>query len=175
MHNYTIWQRRLPIVIASLMLGACSVGPDYVKPTVETPAAYKEGEGWKQAQPADTLLKPKWWELFNDTDLNRLEEQVTISNQNIALAAANYRQARALVEGAKAAYYPSLTVGASATRALGSANAGRSQGPRVPPSRTSCCRSISPGKSMSGGASAVRSRRARPDYRQVSPIWRQRS
>jgi NodT family efflux transporter outer membrane factor (OMF) lipoprotein len=126
MNNYTIRHQRLLIVVASLLLSACSVGPDYVKPTVETPAAYREAEGWKQAQPADTLLKTKWWELFNDPDLNRLEEQVAISNQNIALASAQYRQARALVEGAKAAYYPSLTVGASATRSFGSANAGRS-------------------------------------------------
>ncbi len=128
MNNSTIRRHRLLIVVASLMLGACSVGPDYVKPTVEAPVAYKEGEGWKQAQPADTLIKTKWWELFGDPDLNRLEEQVAISNQNVALSATRYRQARALVEGAKAAYYPSLTVGASATRALGSANAGRGQG-----------------------------------------------
>ncbi len=128
MNNSTIRHHRLLIVVASLILGACSVGPDYVKPTVEAPVAYKEGEGWKQAQPADTLIKTKWWELFGDPDLNRLEEQVAISNQNVALSAARYRQAHALVEGAKAAYYPSLTVGASATRALGSANAGRGQG-----------------------------------------------
>jgi NodT family efflux transporter outer membrane factor (OMF) lipoprotein len=95
---------------------------------VETPAAYKESAGWKQADPADTQLKSKWWELFNDPELNALEEQVVISNQNIALAAAHYRQARAIVEGAKSAYYPSLTVGASATRSLGSANAGRGSG-----------------------------------------------
>ena len=128
MFNSITGHQRLLIVVVSLILGACSVGPDYVKPTVETPAAYKESEGWKQAQPGDTLLKTKWWELFNDPDLNRLEEQVAISNQNIAQAAARFRQARALVEGAKAAYYPSLTAGASATRSLGSANAGRGSG-----------------------------------------------
>jgi NodT family efflux transporter outer membrane factor (OMF) lipoprotein len=128
MFNSITGHKSLLIVVASLILGACSVGPNYVKPTVETPAAYKESEGWKQAQPADTLLKTKWWELFNDPDLNRLEEQVAISNQNVAQAAARFRQARALVEGAKAAYYPSLTAGASATRSLGSANAGQGQG-----------------------------------------------
>ena len=128
MNNYTIGQHGLMIVVVSLILGACSVGPDYVKPTVETPAAYKEGNGWKQAQPGDTLLKTKWWELFNDADLNRLEEQVVISNQNIAVAAAQFRQARALVEAAKAGYYPSVTVGASATRSLGSVNAGLGTG-----------------------------------------------
>jgi NodT family efflux transporter outer membrane factor (OMF) lipoprotein len=128
MFNSITGHKSLLIVVASLILGACSVGPDYVKPTVETPAAYKEGNGWKTAQPGDTLLKTKWWELFNDPDLNRLEEQIAISNQNVAQAAARFRQARALVEGAKAAYYPSLTVGASATRSMASANAGRSLG-----------------------------------------------
>ena len=118
----------LLIGVASFLLGACSVGPDYIKPTMETPAAFKEGDGWKTAQPGDTHLTAKWWELFGDSDLNRLEEQVAISNQNVALAAARYRQARAIVEGAKSAYYPSLTAGASATRSSGSTNAGRSQG-----------------------------------------------
>ncbi len=117
----------LTTLVASFMISACSVGPDYVKPTVETPAAFKEGDGWKQAQPADTLLKAKWWELFNDSDLNRLEEQVSVSNQNIALAAARFHQARALVEVAKSAYYPSMSVGASGTRSLGATNAGRGQ------------------------------------------------
>lgn len=107
---------RLLIFCVSTLLGACSVGPDYVRPTVETPASYKESAGWKQAQPGDTLLKTTWWELFGDPDLNRLEEQVVISNQNIALAAAQYRQARALAEGSRAALYPAVTVGASATR-----------------------------------------------------------
>ena len=120
--------KSLLIVVASFLLGACSVGPDYIKPTVETPAAFKEGDGWKTAQPGDTHLTAKWWELFGDPDLNRLEEQVAISNQNVALAAARYRQARAIVEGAKSAYYPSLTAGASATRSSGSTNAGRNQG-----------------------------------------------
>ena len=128
MFNSTTGYHRLLILVASSMLGACAVGPDYVRPAVETPAAYKEAAGWKQAQPADTLLTTKWWELFNDPELNRLEEQVAISNQNIALAAAQYRQARALVEGSRSALYPALTIGASATRSQASANVGRSQG-----------------------------------------------
>jgi NodT family efflux transporter outer membrane factor (OMF) lipoprotein len=119
---------RLLVLVASAMLGACTVGPNYVRPAVETPAAYKESAGWKQAQPADTQLGTKWWELFSDPELNRLEEQVIISNQNIALAASQYRQARALLEGSRSALYPSLTVGASGTRSQGSANAGRGQG-----------------------------------------------
>lgn len=123
----TTAQYRLLVLVASAMLGACTVGPNYVRPAVETPAVYKEAAGWKQAQPADTLLTTKWWGLFSDPELNRLEEQVVISNQNIALAAAQFRQARALVEGSRSALYPTLTVGASGTRSEGSANAGRGQ------------------------------------------------
>jgi NodT family efflux transporter outer membrane factor (OMF) lipoprotein len=131
MCNTLLKQRCLVVLIVSLFLGACSVGPNYVKPTVETPLTFKETKGWKLAQPDDTLLSTKWWELFNDPDLNRLEEQVAVSNQNIAVAAARYRQARALVEGAQSAYYPSLSVGASATRSLVSTSAGRgTNGPK---------------------------------------------
>jgi NodT family efflux transporter outer membrane factor (OMF) lipoprotein len=125
MCNYLIKTRCLTVLFVSLLLGACSVGPDYVKPTVETPPAFKEAEGWKIAQPGDTQLSAQWWELFNDADLNRLVEQVAVSNQNIALSAARYRQARALVKGAKSAYYPTVSVGASATRSVVSGNTGR--------------------------------------------------
>ena len=128
MVNITTGRHHLLILVASLMLGACTVGPDYVRPTVETPAAYKEDTGWKQAQPGDTLLRTTWWELFNDPELNRLEGQVAISNQNIVLAEAQYRQARALVEGNRSALYPTLTVGASGTRSQSSSNMGRGQG-----------------------------------------------
>jgi NodT family efflux transporter outer membrane factor (OMF) lipoprotein len=118
----------LPVLVFSFLLGACSVGPDYVRPTLEAPPAFKESGGWKPAQPGDTKLTTNWWELFNDPDLNRLEEQVLISNQNIALASAQYRQARAVLEGSRAALYPALTLGSSATRSQVSANSGRGQG-----------------------------------------------
>ena len=115
------------VAFYAMVLAACTVGPEYVKPTVAIPLSYKEAAGWKQAQPADTSLTTTWWKLFNDPQLSRLEEQVVISNQNIALAEAQFRQARALVEGSKAALYPSLTIGASATRSQGSGNLGRTQ------------------------------------------------
>ncbi|HEY3309949.1 MAG TPA: efflux transporter outer membrane subunit [Desulfuromonadaceae bacterium] len=111
-----------------ILLPACSVGPDYVKPTVEIPSAFKEGLGWKVAQPGDAALTEKWWQLFNDTTLDNLEEQVNISNLNIVVAEAQFRQARALVEASRSAFYPTLTIGAAASRAQGSANTGRGQG-----------------------------------------------
>jgi NodT family efflux transporter outer membrane factor (OMF) lipoprotein len=104
------------VLVLPLLLAACAVGPDYVKPATETPAAFKEQAGWKIAQPADTQIPAKWWELYNDPLLNSLEEQVNISNQTIAQAEAQYRQARALVQGAQASYYPTVSAGASHTR-----------------------------------------------------------
>ena len=98
------------------ILSACTVGPDYVKPTVETPAGYKEMSGWKVAQPRDDVIRGPWWEMFEDPLLNRLEGEVDISNQNLVVAEAQFRQARALVQAARSGYFPTVTAGASLTR-----------------------------------------------------------
>ena len=103
---------------APLLLLGCTVGPDYVRPDVETPAAFKEG--WKQAEPRDHENRGKWWEAFRDPLLNGLQEQVDISNQNLAKAEAQFRQASALVESARAAYFPTVTGGVSTTRSRSS-------------------------------------------------------
>ena len=113
----------LPILTGMLALfTACTVGPNYVRPTTEIPGAYKEMEGWKVAQPKDHLTRGAWWEIFNDPQLNALEEHVNISNQSLKVAEAQFRQARALVQVARAAYFPTVTVGASFTRARVSPN-----------------------------------------------------
>jgi NodT family efflux transporter outer membrane factor (OMF) lipoprotein len=109
-------------VLAATLLGACTVGPDYVRPSTETPPAYKEMEGWKAAQPSDHVLRGNWWESFNDPLLDGLVKQVSISNQNLAQAEAQYRQARALVQSARSSYLPILSAGASADRSRSSAN-----------------------------------------------------
>src|SRR5262245_2919186 len=100
-------------IVMLLFLASCTVGPNYVKPTVEVPGAYRENAGWQVAQPQDATLRGNWWEMFNEPQLNAFEEQVDISNQNVALAEAQYRQARALVQQARAAYFPTVTIGAS--------------------------------------------------------------
>ena len=104
----------------------CSVGPDYVRPPAETPLTYKENAGWKVAQPRDELPRGKWWEIYNDPQLNALEEQVDISNQNIVAAEANFRQALALIRVAQAAYFPTVTGGPSWSRFKRSENLGSS-------------------------------------------------
>ena len=103
-------------VAVCTLLGACAVGPDYVKPDTAAPMAYKENRDWKVAQPNDRADRGKWWEVFGDAQLNALAEQVEISNQTVIAAAAQYQQARALVESARAAYFPTLGLNAAATR-----------------------------------------------------------
>jgi NodT family efflux transporter outer membrane factor (OMF) lipoprotein len=119
------WQRVLLAVWLLASVTSCTVGPDYVRPVTEVPASYKEIEGWKVAVPKDDILKDAWWELFGDPQLNALEVQVIIANQNVLVAEAQFRQARALVQSARAGYFPTLTVGASATRLATSENLGK--------------------------------------------------
>jgi len=88
----------LPGVLSALtvlQLSGCTVGPKYRTPTMETPAAYKEVGDWKPAQPNDQNLGGSWWEIFQDPQLNALEQQVDVSNQNLKAAEAQYTQARA--------------------------------------------------------------------------------
>jgi len=102
-------------VASALLLAACVVGPKYVRPSVQTPPAFKEAgtadstSAWKLAQPSDDANRGRWWEVFNDPDLNGLEEKSSVSNQNIAAAAANFAAARALVREARSQYFPTVT------------------------------------------------------------------
>jgi NodT family efflux transporter outer membrane factor (OMF) lipoprotein len=104
------------IICAIAGLFGCSVGPNYVRPPTETPSAYKEAQGWKQAEPRDARPRGNWWEAFNDPQLNALVTQVAITNQTIKAAEARVRQARALTQTARAAFFPIVTANASATR-----------------------------------------------------------
>jgi NodT family efflux transporter outer membrane factor (OMF) lipoprotein len=107
------------------------VGPKYHTPTVDTPGAYKgltsadfpNTDGWKVAQPKDDALRGKWWEIFNEPELNALEEKVNVSNQNIAAAAASFFAARALVKQARAQLFPTVSTNPSITLQRPSANA----------------------------------------------------
>jgi NodT family efflux transporter outer membrane factor (OMF) lipoprotein len=111
------------ILLPALIFGGCTVGPKYQRPTAQAPAAYKEltpadfskTDGWKVAQPQDNVLHGNWWTMFNDPQLNALEEQVNVSNQNVQSAIASYMAARALVKEARSQYYPTVTVGPSIT------------------------------------------------------------
>ena len=121
---------RLIIVAAILsLISACAVGPDYVKSTVPVPESYKENKEWKMAEPKDDMPHGPWWEIFNDPKLNSFEEQVKISNQNIAMAEAQFRQANAMVQAAASSYFPTITANPAATRSLRSSNVVQSTTP----------------------------------------------
>lgn len=126
------FNRTLQAAIAgACLLSACTVGPDYVKPTMDVPAAFKEQQGWKTAQPSDELPRGKWWEIFGDSELNQLLEQVEVSNQNLLAVEAQYRQAQALAQQAGAALYPDINGGLSATRTRPSASNTSNFNPRI--------------------------------------------
>jgi NodT family efflux transporter outer membrane factor (OMF) lipoprotein len=97
-------------------LAACNVGPDYERPPVAAPAAFKEQGGWQPASPRDELKRGPWWEMFGDPQLTELAQQVADANLDVAVAAARFRSARALVHEARAGWMPTVTAGASATR-----------------------------------------------------------
>ncbi len=122
------------MAVCLLLAAGCTVGPDYVRPTAVAtmPATFKEQEGWKLAQPGDGSLGARWWELYHDPVLNSLEAQVAISNLTIATAEAQFRQARALVQSARAGYYPTLSIGAAAARSQKSGNLGAAKGTTSP-------------------------------------------
>lgn len=109
--------RPLVIAIAALALSACSVGPDYVKPKMDMPAAFKEAGQWKPAANEPAPADATWWKVLDDPVLDQLEAQVDVSNQNLKAAEAQYRAARATVEGARAGYFPTVTGSLSKTRA----------------------------------------------------------
>jgi NodT family efflux transporter outer membrane factor (OMF) lipoprotein len=108
-------------LIALLLFKACDKAPKYAKPGVATPPAFKEispdmfkeTKDWKFARPNDAEIRGKWWEMFGDAKLSALEEQVNISNQNIAAADANFRAARALIRESRADYFPTVTTSPS--------------------------------------------------------------
>jgi NodT family efflux transporter outer membrane factor (OMF) lipoprotein len=98
--------------LSLLVCTGCTIGPKYQRPAIAvTPVAFKElaeNDTWKMATPSDTLMKGKWWEIFGDPQLNKLEEMVDINNQNVKEAEANFRQARAIVAANHANYYPTI-------------------------------------------------------------------
>ncbi|SME94731.1 efflux transporter outer membrane subunit [Pseudogulbenkiania subflava] len=102
--------------LAALLLGGCAVGPDYQRPAVTVPAAYKEAGDWKPATPADHLPRAAWWQAFADPQLDGLQQQLQKHNQTLRAAEASFRQALALLQQAEAGYSPTVTAGASASR-----------------------------------------------------------
>ncbi len=132
-----VMQKKVAIcgVLLSCAMTGCTVGPKYHPPVTQPPAAYKEPPAvalspeaaqdkgtWTIAQPQDAKIRGDWWEIFNEPELNALEDQLNINNQNIKVSFENFMEARALVGEARAQYFPTLTATPSYTRARSSGN-----------------------------------------------------
>jgi len=112
------------LLAALLVLAGCSVAPTYDRPSVDTPAAFKEagpqlgqdGSQWKTAQPAEDITRGEWWKIFGDDSLNALEDRAQQANFDLKAAAARLGQARALTRDARSAYLPQVDAGLGATR-----------------------------------------------------------
>jgi NodT family efflux transporter outer membrane factor (OMF) lipoprotein len=117
-------------VAIAAFLTSCSVGPKYAKPTVPTapafseqpPKQFQESQGWMTAQPSDAMQKGKWWEIYGDTELTGLEEQVAPANQSLKIAEADYREARANVQFQRSFRFPTVSAGPSISGSRISAN-----------------------------------------------------
>ena len=141
----------LATAVLCLALTGCVVGPKYKPPSAaQSPPAYKEANvparqpaanvetapdptlgglgDWKVANPQDALPRGKWWEIYNDPELNALEEQLNIDNQNIKQFFENFMAARALVRQARSQFFPTATVGFNYSRSRGSPNLGNNIG-----------------------------------------------
>src|SRR5579863_8877507 len=131
------------LLVLMLVSAGCTVGPNYKRPAAAAPPAFKEqppanfkeaeAAGWKQSQPGDAYSKGRWWELYNDPALNALEEQVSVSNQNVMQAEAQFQEARAAVSVARAALFPI----AAATPAITAAGSGAASTSTLSGARTS--------------------------------------
>jgi len=117
-------------------LTGCNVGPKYTPPAMTAPADFKESPtqfketpdtpngGWTVAQPQDAALRGKWWEIYNEPDLNALEDDLNVDNQNIREAFENFMEARSLVRETRSQLFPTLSVGPAYTRSQQSSNLG---------------------------------------------------
>jgi len=111
--------RRLALalgILVSILLAGCTVGPNYHRPPVQAPAAYKTEAPWRVAAPKDSIPKGAWWEIFNDAELNKYEQQLLQANQSLAAAKDRLSEARALARVASAGYFPTLSADPNASR-----------------------------------------------------------
>jgi NodT family efflux transporter outer membrane factor (OMF) lipoprotein len=116
---------------AAMIISGCTVGPNYHRPTAPSAPAFKESAvpppnppngGWKQVTPNDSAIRPNWWEMYQDPQLNKLEEQVAVSNQTLKASYEQYMQARSAIQVARSQYFPTLSVAPAASRDRVSAN-----------------------------------------------------
>jgi NodT family efflux transporter outer membrane factor (OMF) lipoprotein len=121
----------LAILALALFVSGCRLGPPYHAPTLpaatapnykESTVNFQDADGWKVASPHDAMLRGKWWEIFNEPELNTLEEQLNINNQNIKVSFENYMAARATIAEARSQFWPTITAGPGWSRSRSSSN-----------------------------------------------------
>ena len=111
--------RQASWLLAAAVLAGCAVGPNYHRPSTPVPQRFKEAQGWKPAEPKEAASGTDWWSVYGDAVLDGLEKQIDISNQTLKAAEASWREAEAVVSGAKAELFPTVGVSGSATRTKG--------------------------------------------------------
>ncbi|HEX9403702.1 MAG TPA: hypothetical protein VF917_04695, partial [Steroidobacteraceae bacterium] len=136
--------RLWPLTALTLLLGACSLAPPLKTPNIPTADAYKETGPWTQAQPADRLPRDSWWTLYGNAELDGLQKKLIDGSPTLAAALANYAQARALADQARAGLFPTLGLNASVTRNRQSVHA---------PLRTSTLRTYFDSNTLGGSVS----------------------
>ncbi len=107
------------MLFGALALAGCKVGPNYKAPAMPAPPAYSdEGHNgnWAAAKPADSADRGDWWAIYQDAELNGLEQRCATANQDIAAALHAYEQAHDLVRENRSSLYPTVSIGGSASR-----------------------------------------------------------
>lgn len=183
------WRRLcgVPTLCGLLVLAGCKpVGPNYTRPQETAPPAYKEagastaivpppnpqGGSWQPASPSDGMLRGKWWEAFNDPELNRLEELVTPQNQTLRAATETYLAARDQVRTARASFFRHFLRGRR-LRGIGYRRTGRWRLPgAVRPTTILYLRGRQAGNRISGAGCGARWKRHVRVRRPAAPIWR---
>jgi hypothetical protein len=145
--------RAISSVALSAMMAACTVGPNYHRPTAPISTHFKEADGWRPSHPVDAIDKGAWWSVFNDPELDALERRVEISNQNIAQYVAAYREAHQITAEARASFFPTVS---------GSLGAEGEHAAAAAPWRPSAPGSAPRGRRTCGARSAAQSRATSP-------------
>src|ERR1700727_2692709 len=125
-------QAAISSALAITLLAGCRVAPKYQVPLAtaqappisykESPTQFADTDSWKVAQPQDAMLHGKWWEIYNDPELNALEDQLNINNQNIKQSFENFMEARTLIAQARSQLYPTVGTSPSYQRSRSSSN-----------------------------------------------------
>jgi NodT family efflux transporter outer membrane factor (OMF) lipoprotein len=152
-----VLRSRAAWLAAMLAVSACAVGPHYQRPSAPTPDAFKEAppDGWKRAEPADAIPRGAWWQIYGLPELDALEQQVSVSNQNVMVAIAQYREARDQIRIARSALFP--TVNTTPTVTITRAN--------------SAARTSSGGVITSGGSGVLVDYSLPVDFAYQADVW----